>query len=120
MSVGEFLLRHEFHRLLECEDDVFIDVGLRHLVAGLVFARCEHVGCVVYDGHVAERADEIEICHRLPDEAFALTLPYRSLRGRSLAESLIDGVAVAYLSPEGVGHVDEVLVCSVDGEVEVW
>ena len=90
-----------------------------YLLDVVVGAGAEGFGGVVDDGHITEGACEEEVCEGLPCEAFAHALADNCRVGRALLEAVVDGVGMADDSPEGVGHVLEVLVVAVDGEVEV-
>ena len=112
-------MRQQFHGLLQCHQDVLIDVGLLHLVQVVIVAGGNVHRVVVHDGHIAEGAHEVEVGHGLPGEAFAHALVLHSLRAGSALDGVVDGVGMANLSPERVGHVHQVLIGAVEREVHI-
>ena len=112
-------MRQQIHGLLQCHEDVLIDVGLLHLVQVVIVAGGNVHRVVVHDGHIAERANEVEVGHGLPGKALAHALVLHRLRAGSALDGVVDGVGMANLSPQRVGHVHQVLIGAVEREVHV-
>ena len=112
------ILRKKLQSLFQRYHDILVHIGLLNLHLLIVSSILDHFRIVVDNGNVTEGTDQKEVCHGLPGERFTDGLVLSSLAGLCLGVTDIvdDGIALSVHGPQGVGHVLEVCVGTVDGK----